>query len=72
MFETCPLLSANKMDVPGSAGAFLFGTDGRARSIRMWRTKMEAREASEHPFCLTPPSKGSARPIPPAPLIVYH
>ena len=66
-FENCIVRPAKKMDVPGSAGAFLFGTDNRACSIRMWRTKMEAREASEHPFCLTPPFKGSAKPIPPSP-----
>jgi hypothetical protein len=45
-----PSLSANKMNVPGFAGAFLFGADGRACSIRMRRTKMEVSVANEHSF----------------------
>jgi hypothetical protein len=36
-----PSLSANQMDAPGFAGAFLFEADGRACSIRMRKTKME-------------------------------
>jgi hypothetical protein len=28
MFETCPLLSANQMNAPGFAWAFLFEADG--------------------------------------------
>ena len=41
---------------PPQGGAFLFGTDGRARSIRKWKTKMEVSVANGHPFCLTPPA----------------
>jgi hypothetical protein len=43
-----PSLSANQMDAPGFAGAFLFVADGRACSIRMWRTKMGVSVANEH------------------------
>jgi hypothetical protein len=41
-----PSLSADQMTAHGFAGAFLFGTNGRACSIRMWKTKMKVSVAN--------------------------
>jgi hypothetical protein len=60
-FESCRQLSADQMNVPGFAGAFLFEADRRACSLRMRRTKMEVSVANGHSFDLSLPAKGSAR-----------
>ena len=51
----------DRNDVPAFGGAFLFAADGRARSIRMRKTKMVVSEANEHRFGLKPPPKRDRR-----------
>jgi hypothetical protein len=73
-----PSLSANKMDVPApKAGHFVWNIKEQSETYERselyerrgaWRSPTKF-SANEHPFCLTPPLKGSAKPIPPSPLI---
>ncbi len=71
-FEICPLLPANRMDVPApKAGHFFLERAVELARSASGKTKMGMSEANGHPFCLTPPTSGSAQPIPPSPQIVY-
>ena len=66
-----PALSANKMDVPGSAGAFLFGAARSSLLDPEAENKNGSSRSERTSILFDAPATGSAQPIPPSPQVVY-